>query len=428
MEIIAAKYLLSMKEAPLMGGAIAIENGEIIDVGKEEDLLARYPNAERSDFPEHVLMPGLINSHIHLDMTHHRNFPADPVRSIAIEPNFVNWLLSCIDYKKKSSPEKIRASVEEGMDHCIESGTTCIADMGAFDGISQSLEEKGLRAVIFPEMISYDSLIAKDLYETALAIIEKYLDQNSDLIHVGVAPYSPYTLSRNILKIMAQYSRASSLPLTIHVAESFSEMEFFYNSSGDIATKLFPNIGWGEDLPPAFRKTPIEYLDEISFLESKPLLAGCVQVTKTDIERIAKNKASIVWTPRSLNYLKQGDFPLKNIKDQNVKLSLGTNGLASTNTLSLWDELRAALSFSKTKNKVYSAKELLEMATINAAEALGLQEETGSLEQGKRADYIIVSLDEFPKDGDLYTYLIEKTKTYHVQKVVVDGRILKSLN
>src|SRR3990167_5327997 len=231
MEIISAKYLLSIDTDPLMDGAIAVENGEIIDVGKEEELLARYEDPLHEDYPNHILMPGLINAHTHLDMSLHKNFPFDPVRSVAVDVNFIDWLISCIEYKRSARADRLRQAVEEGIKACLESGTTCVGDMGSFEGIFQSLEQAGLRAVVFPEVLSYDPRVTKDLFESALAIVEKYIEYDSDLISVGVGPYSPYTLSRNILKIMSQYSRSAQIPIMIHAAESFSEMEFFYNST-----------------------------------------------------------------------------------------------------------------------------------------------------------------------------------------------------
>jgi len=417
-----------MEGDPIVGGAMAIEGSEIIDIGKESDLLARYPGAQREDYINHVLMPGLINAHTHLDMSHHKNYPFDPVRTLGADTPFVDWLISSIDYKKRTSPERMREAVEEGLDACIESGTTCVGDMGSFEGIFHSLEQKGVRAVIFPEVLSYDSAVAKDLYEMAMAIVDKYSDFDSDLVSVGVAPYSPYTVSRNILKIMAKYVQGANIPLMMHVAESFSEMEFFYNSTGDIATKLFPVIGWGEDLPPAFRKTPVEYLDEVGFLAASPILACCVQMTPGDIDRLVKNKVKMVWCPRSNYYLKQGLAPLKQLKAKNVLLSLGTDGLASTNTLSLWDELRFAMEVSGGQGGRFSAEELLKMVTIQAARVLNLEAEVGSLSVGKKADYILVDASTCPENENIFSHLIQNTKSYHIHQVVVNGEVLKTVN
>lgn len=417
-----------MGSDPIFDGAIAIENGEIIDVGHESDLLARYKNTSHEDYSHHVLMPGLINAHTHLDMTHHKNFPFDPVRTMGAHVNFVEWLLSCIDYKKSGSPDRFRSAIDEGLNTCVEAGTTCIGDMGSFEGIFQILHEAGVRAVVFPEILSYDSMVAKDHFETALAVVEKYIDYDSDLINVGIAPYSPYTLSRNILKIMAQHCRSSHLPIMLHAAESFSETEFFYNSTGDIASLLFPNIGWGENLPPSFHTTPVAYLDQINFLDSEPILVGCVNVTKNDIDRMANKGAKAVWCPRSNYYLKLAKAPIASMREKGIVTALGTDGISSTNTLSLWDELRFAFETIRQKKNGLASQDLLQMVTKDAATVLGIDDEVGTLETGKRADYIVVDIGDFPPRGDIYSHLIQHTKNYHIHKVAVNGQTIKRVN
>lgn len=425
MEIISAKYLLTMESDPLFDGAIAIENKEIIDVGLEKDLLQRYPHALHEDYPRHVLMPGLINVHTHLDMTHHKDFPGDPVRTLVGPVNYVDWLLACIDYKRQKNSEQFREALEEGLELCVEAGTTCVADMGSYEGIFRSLAQVGIRGVVFPEVLSYDSRVAKDLYETALGLVEKYAEIDSDLLNVGVGPYSPYTLSRNILKIMAQYCKSAHLPLMIHVSESFSEMEFFYNSSGEIATRLFPNIGWGDDLPLAHQKTPIGYLHEIGFLSAKPILVGCVQATQKDLELIATSGAKVVWCPRSQEYLKLGRAPVVQMVKKGIPVVLGTDGLSSTNSLSLWDELRAAYELT---SKDLLAKDLFAMVTKNAALVLGLEGEIGTLARGKKADYLLVDISSLPDETDFYKALLCYVRDYHVHKVVANGETLKRVN
>lgn len=429
MQLITAKHLLTMDSDPISDGAIVVEEGKIIEVGKKEDLASQYPKATRHDYSNHVLMPGLINAHSHLEMSAHKNYPFDPVRSMAIEVNFIEWLIGCIEYKKTNSPDKFREAIQKGVEASIESGTTCVGDMGSFEGIFEILKDRGLRAVVFPELITYDSEVAQDLYQTALALVEKYENFDSGLITMGLAPYAPYTLSRNILKITAEYCGSCELPLMLHTAESFSELEFFYNSSGDIATRYFNYTGWGENLPPNFQKTPVEYLEGIGFLKAMPILVGCVHATQADIDRIGKAKAKVVLSPRANHYLQIGEAPLVLMHQRGIDIALGTDGIASTNTLSLWDELRFVQErLSHKESNPITGKDLLNMVTRNSAKVLGLEESVGTLTKGKKADYIVIDASDIPSSGDLFSELIKTTKTYHIQKVVVSGKVLKSSN
>lgn len=427
MLIVSCKYLVPMNGDIIVDGAVAIENDEIIDVGQEQDLLKRYTGATHEDYPDHVIMPGLINCHTHLDMSLYQDFPLDPVRSPGSRINYIDWLMGCINYKKNVTPTRQREAVEWGIDECIQSGTTCIADMSTYEGLFSLLTLKNMRAVVFPEVLSMGSDVAKDLFESAMAILDKYRDVESDLLHVGAGPYSTYTLSRNLLRIMSQYCRSSEMPVMIHAAESFCEMEFFHNSSGDIATHLFPNIGWDE-LPPEHKRTPIQHLSQIGFLDSKPLLVGCTQVTSTDLDHIAQTGSKVVITPRSHMNLQQGISPYKDMAERRILTVLGTDGMPSVDTLSLWDEMRTFVN-QHGDGMHLTGHQVLSMVTSHAAMALGLDKEIGTLEKGKKADMILIDTSQISQTSDdLLMSLIKNVCNYHIKSVMVGGKNVKSMN
>lgn len=409
----------------IVDGAVAVENDEIIDVGLESELLQRYTGATHEDYPDCAIMPGLINCHTHLDMSLFRDFPLDPVRHPGQEVNFVNWLISCFNYKKEVSSTIQREAVTWGADECLNAGTTCIADMSSYEGIIPVLEQKGLRSVIFPEVLSINNAAAKDLFESAMAVIEKYLDGESELITVGAGPYSPYSLSRNVLKVMSGFSRNAEIPVMIHASESFSEMEFFHDSTGDIANKLFPTIGW-EDLPPEHRRTPIHHLSQIGFLDASPLLVGCTQLTQNDFPHIAQTGSKVVITPRSHMNLQQGKANYKALKSNHILTVLGTDSIPSVETLSLWDEMRAFIDQHNDEICV-SGYEVLSMVTNHAARALGLEEEIGSIQKGKKADLILIDMADISDDGDIIMNLIKGVTNAHIKSVMIAGRNVKSV-
>ena len=427
MEILSAKWVVPMVGEPIMAGAVAIEGDEIVDVGFEMDLIDRYPHAEVKDYTDHVIMPGLINCHTHLDMSNYQNFENDPVRKIGGGAvNYIDWLIGCLTYKMNIDGGQVRESVAWGIDQCLQSGTTCVADMGNYEGIFSLLEQKGLRAVVFPEVISCDSSVSKDMFESAMAIVEKYHESSeSELVSVGMGPYSSFMLSRNILRILSQYCRSSQLPLMMHVSNSFSEMEFFNDSTGDVAEKLFPVVGW-DDLPPSHHKTPIQHLLNLGFFDCRPILVGCTQATPSDLAIIAQTGSKIVITPRSGLFLQQGQPDLQAIFDNHIITALGTDGMPSVDSLSLWDEMRALLQNYQQMN--LTGHQILSMATKHAAIVLGLDSEIGTLEPGKRADLIVVEASGVSENGDFLLDLISQVKDYHVREVRVGGRVVKTVN
>lgn len=425
MQILSAKYVFTMTGEPIVDGAVAVENGEIIDVGQEEDLLKRYTGATCEDYPNHVIMPGLINCHTHLDMSFFKDFPGDPVRAPESQVNYVDWLLANIAYKKNVTPEEQKEAISWALDECIQSGTTCVGDMSSYEGIFYLLEQKGIRAVLFPEVLSIDNAVTKDLFEAAMAVIERYMDYDSDLISVGVGPYSTYTLSRNLLRIMSQFSRSAEIPLMIHAADSFSEMEFFHDSTGDIASKLFPNIGWDE-LPPEHRKTPLKHLFNIGFLEAQPIIVGCTQATESDLDQLALTGSKVIITPRSHDNLQQGKAPYHRLKSKRIHTALGTDGIPSVQNLSLWDEMRAFVDMNRDQG--ITGQEVLELCTTKAAGILGLQDEVGHIKKGMRADLILVELDGISTQGDLMLNMIENVNNYHIKSVMINGTNVKTMS
>ncbi len=427
MQILSSKYLITMNGDMIVDGAVAVEGDEIVDVGREQDIMSRYSGTTiHEDYADHVIMPGLINCHTHLDMCLYKNFPLDPVRSPGHNATFVDWLLACLNYKKEVSVDEQRRAVEWALDECIQSGTTCVADMGNYEGIFSLLAQRNMRAVLFPEVLSINNFMAKDLFESAMAIIEKYMEYDSDLVHVGVGPYSAYTLSRNLLRIMSQYSRSSRIPIMVHAAESFSEMEFFHNSTGDIATHLFPNIGW-DDLPPEHRRTPIQHLSHIGFLDAAPLLVGCTQVSPMDLDHVAQTGSKVIITPRSHMHLGQGKAPYKDLAHRHILTALGTDGIPSVENLSLWDEMRAFVA--QHGDSVHlTGHEVISMVTSHAAKALDLQDEVGILEKGKKADMILIDVSTIPQEGDLLMNLIKHVDNYHIKSVMIGGKNVKSMN
>ena len=425
-KIISAEVLIPMSSEILIDGAIAVDGDEIIDVGREEDLLKRYPDATHEDFPNHVLLPGLINAHTHLDLSLHKSQIKDPVNALSTDVDYISWLMETLEYKKNVDHAQLSQAVLQGIESSLEAGTTCIAEMGNFEGIFRTVEQKNIRSVIFPEVMSLDSLVSKELYESAMAIVEKYQEEDSDLISVGIGPYSPFLLSRNILKIMSQFCHSSQLPLMIHASTSFDEMQFFNDSTGKIADEIFPTVGWS-DLPPAHHKTPIHYLSEIGFLRCKPILVGCTQATDSDLDLIAHSGSKIVMVARSADNLNQGQPDINKIFEKKICMALGTDGLPSVNSLSLWDEMRAFINRFRDVCPL-TGHQVLSLVTTQAAQVLGLQNEVGTLEKGKKADYVLVDMSAIPTDGDFVMNLIENVQNCNIHEVVVNGVVVKSLS
>lgn len=425
MEIITASYALPMTNGcPVVeDGAIAVELGKIYAFGPLKDICKCYPKAEVKSYDGATLMPGLINAHCHLDLiAYFEGTPTFLNPEATVQGEFVDTLVSTIDFKHDAQPERVIAGIQKGIGRLIETGVTCVGDMTHFEGTFKLMREMGLRAIIFPEILAGRGEAAQQKFEVALALLDKYTDASHDRVRVGLGPYAPYLLSRNLLKIIAQHAKEATIPLVIHAAESFAEMEFFFDSQGPIASEVFPALGWTE-LPPAQRKTPVEYLAEIGFFEAPTAIVGGLHLSARDFPTLARHLVRVIWCPTQNRLMKHGTFPYTKLSEHGVSIGLGTDLWLTRTGFSIWDEMRTGMQDTQPAP---SSKEMLRLATFGSARALGIDHLVGTLEEGKKADYIIVDSRGMASSETLYDYLITTTLPQHVRQVVVNGNILKS--
>jgi len=428
MEIVSARYLLTMKEKePLEDGAIAVELGRIVDVGERTSLLAKYPDATEARHPDSVLMPGLVNAHSELILTGYYASRFSNLESLAHGREYIDWLADTIKFKREASTQQFIHAVQHGALEMIESGVTCVGDVSVFEGTCKVLEDTGLRAIVYSEIYGGRGQIAQDLFENALAIVDEYYDPSRTArINVGLAPKAPYLLSKNLLSIISRHAMEGEIPLKIRAAESFAEMEFFYDSKGQIGEKLFPAVGWDGELPPPHIKTPIAYLADIGFLAPSPSIVNPIHLSEACSAAIADNMCGVVYCPMEISHFGHGRPPIERLGGRGVEIGLGTGASTSIEPSSLWREMREVLKFVGDEVTPY---DVMRMATIGSASCLGLENQIGTLEVGKIADYIVVDLPPGHEIGKGYIYgaLIKNTSSQNVSKVVVDGEVLKSI-
>ncbi len=427
MEIITASFLLPMTNSgPVISdGAIAVEMGRIEAVGDAADLEKRFPDAEVKRFPGGVLMPGLVNAHCQLDLVDFFDAPArGGEEEVLPQREFAETLMATIDYKNDAEPQRVAAGIQKGINRLIETGITAVGDVTFYEGTFELLRDAGLRSVVFPEIVAGRGEAAQQRFEVALALVEKYTDISGDRLRVGLAPSAPYLLSRNLLKIISRHAKDASIPLMIHAAESFAEMEFFFDSAGPIATEVFPGLGWDE-LPPAQRTTPVSYLAEIGFFEAPTTIVGGLHLAKDDFPALARHLVRVVWCPTMNHLMGHGTFPYGKLSEHGIPMGLGTECWQHAMGFNLWEEMRMALGGAAQPPP--TPKEVLRLATIGGARALGLDPIVGTLEAGKQADYLIVRAPPgATADEGLYAKLIQTTQPQHILLSVAGESVLKS--
>ncbi|MEZ5307789.1 MAG: amidohydrolase [Pyrinomonadaceae bacterium] len=394
---------MNSKREIIENGAIAVTDGKIQFVGTADD--ARYYEAKQVvNAGGKLVIPGLINTHTHVPMT--------LFRGIADDLELKEWLEKYIfpAEAKNVDEDLVRAGTRLGLAEFIRGGTTTFCDMYYFeDAIADETKRAGMRAVLGETVLDFPAPDNKT-FDAGLSYTDKFIEKwkNDDLIVPAVAPHAPYTVSEEHLKAANELSKKHGAPYVIHLAEADTELDFVLKNKN---------------------MRPIEYAEKIGILSDRTIAAHVIYANEDEIRTLVKRQVGVAHNPESNMKLAAGVAPVPMMMKMGVRVGLGTDGAASNNDLSLWEEMDTAAKLHKVFQKdpkVASAKEMFELATIGGARALHLEDKIGSLEEGKMADIVLVgtdSLHEIPM-YNIYSHLVYAVKSDDVETVVVGGRIL----
>ncbi|MEO5859545.1 MAG: amidohydrolase family protein [Pyrinomonadaceae bacterium] len=423
MKILTADYVLPISSEPILNGAIAIDGDKIVAVGGSDSLLSKFPNSDVEDFGKAAILPGFVNCHSHLELTALRGALDD------VEHDFKAWLLKATALRAALSSDDINQSAIDGAREGVAAGVTCFGDIGRFGhaGVA-ALKEIGLRGIVFQETeFSPDNATADDDFKRLGEKFEKLKEEETDLVKVGISPHSPYTVGSSLFELIAQYSIINRVPLSIHAAESSDEDDLLQRGEG-LFSEFASRAGLEWNSPHC---TPIEYLERLGVLSTRPLLAHCVTVSESDIKKIKSNGAKIAHCPKSNAKFGHGYAPFERFLDSGIAVGLGSDSVASNNVCDLLEESRFAALVARNRpdrQRFLSAREVLEAATLGGAKALGLDLLIGTLEPGKQADIAVISLDHKAQNPlhDIYATLAFSSNGRDVLATLVAGRHLYS--
>lgn len=401
--IITAPKLLTLQHGmkPINNGAVVISHGFIQAAGPVRDAMKKFPSHRVYALKNAVLMPGLVNIHSHIELP--------PLLEQVRAKTFPDWIINLIRAKNSLNNEDYQHATRININTLIQTGTTTVAEICTHGESPALLIKSGLRAVVFHEIISMNP----DQNKLPL----RSLSRPSSLMQSGISPHSPYTVSESTLHAISGLVQNKDIRLAMHIAESKDETRLLQGKKTGLE-KLYHLAGWDLGWAPRGHSA-IEYLQRIGFLSPNLLAVHTVQVTGEDIELIRKSKVSVAHCPRSNNETGVGKMPLNKFLDAGITVGIGTDSLASSPSLNMWDEMRYAYQVHWRSG--VSAKDIFKLATINGAKALGLNKVIGTLEPGKKADIIAVTLPHKNTD-DLYCDLLRETKSCLMS--MVNGNIL----
>ena len=391
--------------AVIENGAVAIRAGRIVGIGTKAAIDARFQANERLDRPDAILAPGLINTHTHAAMS--------LFRGIADDLKLQDWLEKYIfpAEAKNVSPEFVRWGTRLGCLEMLLGGTTTFTDMYYFeDVVAEVAKEAGMRGVLGETIIGFPVADNKTPAD-ALAFTEKYLTRFRDdpLVVPAVAPHALYTNSDQTLKAARALANKYHAPLIIHLAETKKE---------------------NDDALAQRHMTPTQVLDSLGVLTGRTVAAHCVWVNEADMAILKARGVGVAHCPSSNMKLASGVAPIVRMLALDLAVGLGPDGPAgSNNDFNMFEEMDLAAKLQKVTTmdpQALPATAALEMATIRGARALGLEKEIGSLEDGKRADMMMVRIDR-PNAVPLYdaiSQMVYALKAEDVRDVMVNGKVV----
>src|SRR2546422_9550927 len=355
---------------PIEDGAVLVDDrGTIAAVGPHS-LVPTPPGARELAFPDASLVPGLVNTHTHLELTHLADKNA--------ERAFARWIRSLRTLKDATTPDEFARAAERGVRDAWVAGVTCLADTGSTGAPLEALARLGARGIYYQEVFGPDPAQCAASVAELTAAIERLRPLVSRRVRLGVSPHAPYTVSEPLYRAVAEFARGAGLPLAVHLAESREETQLVADGAGPFAEALR-----ARGIRVAARgRSPVEHLVRLGVLQPGKacLCIHCVQVDQRDVELLRDAGGAIAHCPRSNRAHGHGPAPLGAFRRAGVKVGFGTDSVVSTGDVDLWSEATAA---------GLGGEEALRMLTLEGARALGHDAEIGSLEVGKQADLAV---------------------------------------
>jgi 5-methylthioadenosine/S-adenosylhomocysteine deaminase len=381
--VLCADWVVPVATDPIAGGAVAIDGGAILAVGPAAALIAAYPDAVVEHHEGCVLAPGFVNLHTHLEYAGFGGFGD----GLAFGP----WIDVHIERKARQIEGDALALARLGALEAMRGGATTVVDASFTGAAVVAATELGLRAVVALEVFGGtddDAVAIADRLDVRLAQARAGA---GPLVELAISPHAPYTVAPAVFREVVARARARGLRAVTHIAESQHELDALVRGEGLLADRT--RRAW---VAP-YGRHPVAELAELGVLGPETVIAHAVLVDDSEIAILAATGASVAHCPRSNALLGCGIAPLAALRRAGVPVGIGTDGPSSALDLDCFAELRAAILLQRASTGdpgALGTADALRLATLGGAEALGLADQIGSLEPGKRADLVVVRLDD----------------------------------
>ena len=373
---LAARWVLPIAGPPIERGAVLLgPDGRVRAVGPDA-AVPRPPDVPGEDFADGILLPGLINTHTHLELTGLELGPPDS--------DFGAWIARVRAVKETRSAEEFLAAARLGLADCYAAGVTTVADTGDSGSVIRAMAETGASGIAYQEVFGPHPAQMEESLAGLRARAEALGRYAGGRVRLGLSPHAPYTVSGPLYAAVADWAAKDRLPLAVHLAESRAESELLEHGSGRFAE------AWRRreiPIPGGPGRSPVEWLDQHGVLAERTLCIHVVQAGEADLGRLANRGCAVAHCPLSNAAHGHGAAPLAGFLRYGLRVGVGTDSVLSVSRLDLLAEARAARTLAGL-----DAESALALCTLGGAMALGLDGETGSLQAGKWGDCVVLRL------------------------------------
>ena len=386
-----------------LDGILALENSQIVYVGQENQEILKQAE-QIIDYKGAWIMPGLVNCHTHSAMT--------GLRGIRDDSNLHEWLEDYIwPAEAEFTPEMTTKAVKEALTEMLQSGTTTFNDMYNPNGVDiaeiyEAVKASKMRCYFSPTLFSSDMETTDETISRTRAVIGTIKGYQDPNFKVMVAPHSPYSCSLELLEASLELAKEENIPLHIHVAETQEE-------SGIILKR--------------YGKRPLAFLDKLGYLDHQAVFAHGVELNEAEIARLADSQVAIAHNPISNLKLASGIAPIIQLQKAGVPVGIATDSVASNNNLDMFEEGRTAALLQKMKSgdaSQFPIETALKVLTIEGAKVLRMEDEIGSLEVGKQADFLVIHPQgkiHLQPQENMLSHLVYAVKSSDVDDVYIAG-------
>ncbi len=392
-----AAWVLPIAQPPVRDGWVEVVRGRVVGVSGAS---SRSPDARDVELGEVAILPGLVNAHTHLELSHMRG-------AVTPSDTFVSWIRQVVALRREQadpSADCILSGVDEGIKEAVACGTAVVGDISNTLVTCGPLIRSALAGVVFYELIRFRAESAAMAVEEARVRIAAI---GSDDVRASLAAHAPYSVSPEMLKAIAgegdqgvisadEDANDCATPFSVHLSESAEEVEFVRSASGPWKTFLEDMGSWDSSFA-APAVSPVEYLDRLGVLGPHTLAVHGVQMSSADLARLAKRGSTLVTCPRSNARTGAGVPPIGRFYESGVRVAVGTDSLASTPDLNVFSELAAMRALAPE----VPAASFIESATRNGAVALGF-DDFGTIATGQRARLLAVDIPRHCDDVEEY--------------------------